>query len=164
MRHIFSSEIADEIQLVLKYFSQTFQVVGNDFFVHLKASIIRVKLKSLQFKEKFEKNLSNVTIHFDVMWSVAIDTIYKFEGLLDFLSSRYKDIVLNIKSQSQKARNKIIMILKSEIKEIVDKAVESVEKYEIFRQLQQFYLDVRNYLKSFDIKQKLQSSLEILKR
>ena len=98
------------------------------------------------------------------MWKLAIDIIYKFEGLLDAVSSRYNNIVQNIKSQSQKAQNRIMMVLKSEIKKIVEKSLESVEKYMIIKELKQFYIDVKNWLQYNDIKEKLLSTMKSLER
>ena len=93
-----------------------------------------------------------------------MDIIYTFEALLDTVASRYQQLLQKITSQSRSTRNKILTILKNEVKKIVDGTLESVEKYHFIQEVRHFYYAVKDWLKSNDMKEKVKSVFKILER
>ena len=150
--------------MVFKYTLERVKIISNKFFLKTKAGFVKVLSKTSQLKQSFTTSLLNIKIHFNVIWKVTMDIIYTFEALLDTVASRYQQLLQKITSQSRSTRNKILTILKNEVKKIVYGTLESMEKYHIIQEVRHFYYAVKDWLKSNDMKEKVKSVFKTLER
>ena len=160
----FSTDIVEEFQLVLKYFSKSFKIINNKVFVNTKATFMKLKSKSSELEKKIISYLSDIETKISLIWKVAEDFIRSFQGFLHSMSSRYKNTLEKIRLQSTATRNKIIMIFRNEIKKIASETIETLKKFKIIQEIQQFYSDIKDWLKYSDMIKNVKSIWERLKR
>ena len=160
----FSTDIVEEFQLVLKYFSKSFKIINNKVFVNTKATFMKLKSKSSELEKKIISYLSDIETKISLIWKVAEDFIRSFQGFLHSMSSRYKNTLKKIRLQSTATRNKIIMIFRNEIKKIASETIETLKKFKIIQEIQQFYSDIKDWLKYSDMIKNVKSIWNRLKR
>ena len=132
--------------------------------MNIKSTFMKLKSKSSQLERNFIAGLTDIETKIDLIWKKAKDIIHRFERFLHAVSSRYNNILERIKTQSRATRNKIIMIFKNEIKKIVAETMETMEKFRIIQEIQNFYSDMKDWLKYSEIIENIKSTWDKLKR